>query len=126
MTDHQTLLEDFRRFYAKQLPRPAKHNCDLPEFSAVMELDDLATEDPEIAWVLILKLIEEPLPDNAFGALAAGPLEDLIEYHGPEVIDRIELEARRNPNFRRLLGGVWQSSTPEVWARVEKARGAAW
>jgi hypothetical protein len=126
MSDHQKLLEDFRRFYEKQLPPPAKHNFDLPEFSAVMELDNLVVETPDTAWTLILELLKAPLATNAFGALAAGPLEDLIEYHGPEVIDRIELEARDNPEFRRLLGGVWQSSTPEVWARVEMARQATW
>lgn len=124
--DQQALLDAWRQFYAKQLPPPAEHNCDLPEFWAVMELDDLATHMPERAWPLILELVKDPLPDNAFGALAAGPLEDLIEYHGPAFIDRIETEARRDPNFRRLLGGVWESSTPQVWERVEKVRGPSW
>jgi hypothetical protein len=52
------------------------------------------------------------------GALAAGELEDLIEYHGPAFIERIEQEAARDPRFRCLLCGVWRSSTPQVWARV--------
>ncbi len=52
--------------------------------------------------------------------LAAGPLEDLIEYHGPDFIGRIEDEARRSAIFRELLGEVWESSTPEVWGRIEK------
>jgi hypothetical protein len=124
--DQQPLLNAWRQFYAKQLPPPAEHNCDLPEFWAVMELDDLATHNPEAAWPLILELLEHALPDNAFGALAAGPLEDLIEYQGPTFIERIELEARRNPKFRSLLGGVWESSTPQVWERVEKVRGERW
>jgi hypothetical protein len=57
------------------------------------------------------------------GVLAAGALEDLIQFHGPNFIGHIEAESRRNPAFRRLLGGVWRSSTPEVWARVQRARG---
>ncbi|MGT2431445.1 DUF6869 domain-containing protein [Cupriavidus basilensis] len=52
------------------------------------------------------------------GALAAGELEDLIEYHGPAFIGRIERQAGRDPRFRRLLCGVWRSSTPQVWARI--------
>jgi hypothetical protein len=125
-SQHEALLAAFRQFYEKQLPAPAKHNCNLPEFWAVMELDDMATDNPEAAWPLILELLKQPLVENAFGGLAAGPLEDLIEYHGPEFIGRIETEARINPKFRRLLGGVWQSSTPDVWARIEAARGSKW
>jgi hypothetical protein len=124
--DHRRLLEDFRVYYEKQLPPPAEHNCDLPEFWAVTKLDELAHEEPDTAWLLILELLRQPLVDNALGCLAAGPLEDLIEYHGPDVIERIELEARAQPKFRHLLGGVWESSTPEVWQRVLAVRGDSW
>ena len=124
--DCRRLLEDWRRYYEKQLPLTDEHNCDLPEFWAVMKLDDLAHDEPDTAWLLILELVRQRLPDNAFGTLAAGPLEDLIRYHGPNLIERVEMEARSNPEFRRLLGGVWESSTPEVWARIENARGLRW
>lgn len=77
-------------------------------------------------WVAILAILTREGSDALFGILAAGPLEDLIHGAGPQFIDRIENEARRNPAFRGLLGGVWQSSTPEVWARVERARGEVW
>jgi hypothetical protein len=123
---HRRLLDDFRIFYEKQLPDPAPHNCDFPEFWAVMKLDDFADLEPETAWSVILDLLREPLNDNALGCLAAGPLEHLIDQHGPSFVDRIEAEAERDPTFRWLLGGVWESSTPEVWARIERARGAAW
>ncbi|EHP38436.1 hypothetical protein OR16_37065 [Cupriavidus basilensis OR16] len=33
-------------------------------------------------------------------------------------------EAARDPRFRRLLCGVWRSSTPQVWARVLAASDA--
>jgi len=77
--------------------------------------------DPEDCWLAILATLSREPPPTVSGALAAGPLEDLIDDHGPQFIERIETEARRNPAFRDLLLGVWKSSTPEIWARVEKA-----
>ena len=123
---HALLLRDWQRFYQRQQPTPAEHNCDLPEFWAVAMLDELAHNEPDTAWLLILELIRQPLSDDAFGCLAAGPLRNLIEYHGPALIERVEDEARANPAFRRLLRGVWESGTPDVWARVERVRGAGW
>jgi len=80
----------------------------------------------ERCWAAILTILAKEPPDPVIEMLAAGPLEDLIEYAGARYIDRIETEARRNPAFRSLLGGVWKSSSPEIWGRVEAARGEAW
>ena len=80
----------------------------------------------EDAWAAILEVLGRTPSDKVMGVLAAGPLEDLIEKWGPAYIERIESEARKNPAFRNLLGGVWRSSTPEVWARIEAARGTSW
>ena len=123
---HELLLRDWQRFYQQQLPNPAEHNCHLPEFWAVAMFDELAHNEPDTTWLLILELIRQPLGDAAFGCLAAGPLKNLIEYHGPVVIERVEDEARSNPAFQRLLQGVWETGTPDVWARVERVRGAGW
>jgi hypothetical protein len=87
---------------------------------------ELEFEDPESIWAAISKIVENTSDERIIGKLAAGPLEDLIENHGPSWIERIESEARRNPKFRHLLGGVWESSTPEVWSRVEAARVKSW
>ncbi len=77
-------------------------------------------------WAAILEILSRNPPDKVIEVLAAGPLEDLIKSHGPEVIERVEAESRRNPAFRDLLGGVWRSSTPDIWARVVKAQGKLW
>ena len=82
--------------------------------------------DAEDCWKTILEILSRDPSDTVTSILAAGPLEDLIHHAGPQFIDRIELEARRNPAFRQLLGGVWESSTPDVWARVVSARGGTW
>ena len=80
---------------------------------------------PEDCWSAILATLSREPPAKVLGILAAGPLEDLVEYHGPRFIERIEAEARRSPAFRDLLSGVWKNSTPLIWARIEKAR-AKW
>ncbi len=84
-------------------------------------------EQPEISWAAIVALSRQKLTEKQVAVLAAGPLEDLLAYHGPAFIDRVEREARVYPAFRHLLGGVWPSAiTPDVWHRVEKIRGVAW
>jgi hypothetical protein len=78
-------------------------------------------EQAERCWACILRVLEKSSDENVLGALAAGALEDLIHHHGPLFIDRIEFEAKHDPQFRALLGGVWESSTADVWARVQRA-----
>jgi hypothetical protein len=85
--------------------------------------DSVSAED---CWAAILEILSRKPSESIIGMLAAGPLEDLIDSCGPEFIERIELQARRDPAFRHLLGGVWAGSTPAIWARVEAARGGAW
>jgi len=95
-----------------------------PLFWAVTQFMDpgegASTED---CWTAILEVLARDPSDETLAVLAAGPLEDLIDAAGYEFIDRIELLARRDAAFRRLLNGVWESSTPEIWERVVKAQG---
>lgn len=77
-------------------------------------------EDPELAWEAIIQAIDQPRMKPYLGHLAAGPLEDLLDLHGPAFIERIEQCARSNATFATLLGGVWQSSMHEsIWKRVQ-------
>jgi|ERR1041384_7664703 hypothetical protein len=90
-------------------------------------LDDAASDDPESAWSAILKVIEHPLTDEQTAYLAAGPPEILLSKHGAAFIDRVEHEARVNPKFSFLLGGVWKHGmSDDVWNRVQRARSAVW
>ena len=80
----------------------------------------------EAVWRFILKVVARRAPKQVLGYLAAGLLEDLIALRGEAFIDRIEVEARLNPLFRQTLHGVWQNRTPpDLWTRVERARGLA-
>lgn len=84
-------------------------------------------DEPEIAWQAIVELSRQPLTQKQVALLAAGPLEDLLAYHGLAFIERVEREARVYATFRQLLGGVWRNSiTKAVWDRVQDIRTAAW
>ena len=107
--------------------------ADDPEADAYFEsgyerLDKLVRTSPFLAFEAI-KLILHLLADEAdnesiCGVLAAGPLEDLLAWHGETMIDAVEAEARRNEAFRALLRDVWRNSmTSDVWARVQALAG---
>ena len=59
-------------------------------FWAYEALSDLIEEDPGLAWEIILDLLHRAPTESTFGLAAAGPLEDLVAWHGREVIDLIE------------------------------------
>lgn len=91
---------------------------------------DLPRDNPELAWLSILAALQQigaNAGDRRFAVLAAGPLEDLLAQHGETFIDRVVAEARRNPAFALLLGGVWQSTiTQPVWARMSAVAKRGW
>lgn len=121
-------IQEWARGYisAYEAPDPALGKDELSPY--VLQLMPGSDQiDAEDTWRVILAVLSQNPSDEIIGMLAAGPLEDLIEDQGTEFIERIETEARRNPAFRHLLGGVWKSSTPDIWARVERARaGIKW
>jgi len=91
---------------------------------------DLPRNDPEGCWRFIEHVLNriEPDPENPlFQVLAAGPLEDLLNHWGTEVIDRVERKAAHDSRFKQLLGGVSRSTIESaVWARVEACRIQPW
>ena len=94
---------------------------------ASVKLDKIVDYDPELAWELILQILATVRSDKIYPVLAAGPLENLLVYHGEKYIERVEKQARQDPAFNMLLGGVWRNSiAKDVWRRVEKARKTVW
>jgi hypothetical protein len=82
-------------------------------------------ERAEEVWEFLLEALSLSPPDKVIGMLGAGPMEDLLDDWGPEFIDRIEAEAARSAAFRKMLGRVWESGPPAVWARVQSLRAAS-
>lgn len=78
-------------------------------------------------WQFISTAYQYEMSERVFAILAAGPLEDLLAYAGCEFIDRVELLARKDPRFNRLLSGVWKNSIPnDVWDRILALRDHNW
>jgi hypothetical protein len=88
---------------------------------------DAPCDAPETAWVAILEILRNDLDEEQLALLAAGPMENVLVWHGASFLDRVETEARNDARFNYLLGGVWRNEmTEEVWVRVQKARNKVW
>lgn len=110
---HAVLLEDRVRLARAWLDRERERAW---VFEFVMNLSQY---HPSAAWDVLLTLIAEARSDEHLALVAAGPMEELLKYHGPEVIGTVEAEATTNSPFRSALSGVWRSSiADDVWARV--------
>ena len=95
--------------------------ADDADFSAWEQMTDLCLEAPDIAWDVILLILATDQSIATMETLSAGPLEDLLGRHGLLFIDRVEAEARADPKFASLLGGVWKNAmTDAIWERVRR------
>lgn len=84
----------------------------------------LTEHHPAQALEFICATLARPVSDHARFSLAAGPLEDVLAYCGPAVIEDVERLARQNVVFRDTLRGVWKNAmTDNIWDRVVAARG---
>lgn len=124
----QNEIDEWARGYieAYERPDPSLGRDELsPYVDGLMPGSDLT--EPDDVWKIVLAVLSLKPSDKVVSVLAAGPLEDLINEHGATYIERIEIEARGNPEFRHLLGGLWRCSNRDIWSRIEKARvGIAW
>jgi hypothetical protein len=84
------------------------------------DLYELEHNEPEMLWLLILEIHRRDQSIFIQERLSAGPMEMLLALHGEQFIDRVEVEARKDPLFAKLLGGVWQNYMSDaVWQRVQ-------
>jgi hypothetical protein len=75
---------------------------------------DLLDEDPETVWLLIVAVHRKDQSIRVQQLLSAGEVEDLLGKHGDRFIDRIEAEARTDPSFAKLLGGLARSDERSI------------
>ncbi len=87
---------------------------------AYTRVSEISRTNPDGTLAFILEVLQrEPLP-RVLGNLAAGPLEDLLVYQGPAVIEKVEALATRDNRFRQLLAGVWRNRiAQDVWDRLQ-------
>ena len=115
ISKYEKLIETWIRYQHKEVPPE-----DDPDFWSFSDLSDLVQDNPEDAWHVILEILNRNGSATITEILSAGPLEDLLATHGDAFIDRVEDEARKNPSFASLLGGVWQNTmSNELYSRVK-------
>jgi hypothetical protein len=74
---------------------------------------------PEVAWEIIVELVDRAPSEDSLSYFAAGPLEDLLSRNGPDFIDRVESRAATHERFRRAVGMLRRlGMTDDVWGRV--------
>lgn len=78
-----------------------------PYFWAIERLFELVDDEPEKAWSVIQEIRAATHDHQVLANLAAGHFEDLFNIHGAQFIDRIEVLAGEDVEFRHFLGGVW-------------------
>lgn len=91
---------------------------------------ELPRENQELCLAAIIEVLDRidgTSPNRLLAVLAAGPLEDLLAENGSVVVSEIEALARRRPDFRLLLNGVWDRRIkPDVISRLAKYRNHRW
>lgn len=79
--------------------------------------------DADYAFKIIGAIHEQDTNQSHIEVFSAGPVEDLLVYHGKEVIQRVVALASSDPQFARVLGGVWKRDMADnVWNLVLKYR----
>ena len=79
-------------------------------------------EHPDLNWAAMLQIVSKTSSEAVMLALAAGPLEELVELHGEEYIGKIEKVAQSNLDFRLLLRELLETTNKDIWNRILRAR----
>ena len=96
-------------------------------FWAYNVMCDLCIEDPGAALTVVEEILRRDESNEIISNVAAGPLEDLLVRHGEQLISRIEVLAKGDERFRKMLGAVWKNDIPDhVWKRVRAIATGPW
>jgi hypothetical protein len=76
------------------------------DFWAWEEVHRMAETDLYEGWKITLLLLEKAASDNDVCYIAAGPLEDLIDFHGHKALDLIEQQCENNSRLQFALSQV--------------------
>lgn len=120
--DVEALADSWIRYQQAALRQPSGVD-DEADFTAVKVVSELSRRDPRSAIALIRSVLAKVSDEEMLAVLAAGPLEDVLAKHGPEVIDEVERLALQDHRFRELLFGVWRNTVDTAtWERLERLR----
>lgn len=103
--------------------RSGKEPADDDARSAVVLMN--FTAPPEVQWAFLEAAVEGSVGDEELYALAAGPFEHLLGFHGDDYIARVEAKCRTEPKFARMTTGAYRHlMNDDVWSRVQAIQAA--
>lgn len=75
---------------------------------------------PEVAWDVVLALLDRAPDEGALAFVIAGPLSDLATYHGEQFGGRLVEHSRQDAGFRRSMTTIYrlQGVPPELQANL--------
>lgn len=112
--------QDLARAYVASQQTEFKSDKWLALFWTHERMNYLTRYLPDKALRVILLIWSMDQSIKTVQSLSAGEIENLLVRHGTEMIALVEAEARRDPTFAKLLGGVWKNRmTDEVWSRLQ-------
>lgn len=100
---------------------------DHPEFWTFVLINDLVAEMPALALDAVLAAVTQAADADELALVAGGPLQDLLERQGDQVIAGLEDAAKTSARLRLALGAVQPegSAGAPSWRRVAAAAGDA-
>lgn len=103
-TDMSTLVAAYIARYANEYSHDnGMFKREDINFWAFQSLEELARHHPEKAYAAILEILASTEDEYVLCNLAAGPLEDLLAYHGPDLSNRLKLRRAKISG----LGTFW-------------------
>lgn len=99
----QAVVDGYWRHY--QMRRTRQPDAD--EFDWAWEaVDDAARRGVPGVVDLVVALAVTAPTDDALAYLGAGPMEDLLNQHGPRLVEEVKAAALQNPAVARALRSV--------------------
>lgn len=94
------------------------------EFWAFERLDQLIHNKPNEALRVIFEISVTTDSEEIHGYLGAGPIEDLMLYHGEQVIEDLAAKAKAEPKFKVALRSVKiEKEDTKAWGRFYEIAG---
>ncbi len=76
--------------------------------------------EPDDCWRFIQIACQLQLTDDELGLLGAGLLENLMDAHGADFLDRVESAAKESAAMQKVVDAAWTMSMEPYVARAFK------
>lgn len=93
-----------------------------PDFWSVEAFALIIEDRPSLFFELVDLIFQMDSSDPLVANLGAGPLEDLLVYHGDSFINTIVQKIQADKNWKRAAQNVWKNSMSDgVWQQLQNA-----